>query len=87
MSISAIEFMRRFLLHILPTGLHRIRHFGLFASKGKVKRINLCKRLANTLISDAPRLRSPVEIIQAIFGKDVFRCPACFVGHLSRASP
>jgi Putative transposase len=33
MTLDAAEFIRRFLLHVLPTGFHRIRHYGLFAPK------------------------------------------------------
>ena len=32
MTLNAAEFIRRFLLHVLPSGFHRIRHYGLFAS-------------------------------------------------------
>jgi hypothetical protein len=41
MTLSADEFMRRFLLHVLPAGFHRIRHYGLFANP--VRRDNLAK--------------------------------------------
>ena len=34
MTLSADEFIRRFLLHVLPKGFHRIRHYGLLASAG-----------------------------------------------------
>ena len=36
MQLTCDEFMRRFLLHVLPTGFHRIRHYGLLASKAKL---------------------------------------------------
>ena len=35
MTLSSEEFMRRFLLHVLPRGLHRIRHYGLLANGGR----------------------------------------------------
>ena len=35
MTLSADEFMRRFLLHVLPSGFHRIRHYGLLANAGR----------------------------------------------------
>src|SRR5258708_37645164 len=41
MTLSTDEFMRRFLLHVLPAGFHRIRHYGLFANP--VRRDNLAK--------------------------------------------
>jgi len=38
------EFIRRFMLHILPSGLHKIRHYGLLAPKGKSALITICKK-------------------------------------------
>ena len=45
MTLDAGEFMRRFLLHVLPTGFHRIRHFGLLANGHRTARLDLCRRL------------------------------------------
>jgi hypothetical protein len=39
MTLTADEFMRRFLLHVLPGGFHRIRHFGLIANNGRKEKI------------------------------------------------
>ena len=39
------EFMRRFLLHVLPDGFHRIRHYGLFANGHRAEKLALCRRL------------------------------------------
>jgi len=39
MTLDADEFIRRFLLHVLPTGFHRIRHYGLLASAGRAANI------------------------------------------------
>jgi hypothetical protein len=41
MTLSPDEFMRRFLLHVLPGGFHRIRHYGLLANGGRSKMIHL----------------------------------------------
>jgi hypothetical protein len=45
MTLAAGEFMRRFLLHVLPDGFHRIRHYGLFANGHRAERIKLCRQL------------------------------------------
>ena len=45
MTLAAGEFMRRFLLHVLPDGFHRIRHYGLFANGHRAERINRCWQL------------------------------------------
>jgi hypothetical protein len=49
MTISAIEFMRRFFLHVLPPRFMKIRHFGILKNRGKFERINLCRRLLHSL--------------------------------------
>lgn len=45
MTLAAGEFMRRFLLHVLPDGFHRIRHYGLFANGHRANKIELCRKL------------------------------------------
>jgi Putative transposase/Transposase zinc-binding domain len=49
MRLDAGEFMRRFLLHVLPTGFHRIRHYGLFANGHRADKLELCRRALNVL--------------------------------------
>ena len=46
MTLSADEFMRRFLLHVLPSGFHRIRHYGLLANAGRRKQSRAGARTA-----------------------------------------
>ena len=45
MTLAAHEFIRRFLIHVLPKGLHRIRHYGLFASSGRADNIARIRRM------------------------------------------
>ncbi|HEV2037545.1 MAG TPA: IS91 family transposase, partial [Candidatus Eremiobacteraceae bacterium] len=45
MRLDVGEFMRRFLLHVLPNGFHRIRHYGLFANGHRADKIELCRSL------------------------------------------
>ena len=45
MTIEPAEFMRRFLLHVLPSGFHRIRHFGFLANGHRAARLALCRQL------------------------------------------
>jgi hypothetical protein len=85
MTLSAEEFIRRFLMHVLPGGFRKIRHFGLFAARDKGKRIKLCKRLTNTTFK--PRRETPEQRMERIFGKDFNLCPHCKLGHFQRGSP
>jgi hypothetical protein len=45
MRLAVGEFLRRFLLHVLPSGFHRIRHYGLFANGHRTDKLDLCRRL------------------------------------------
>ena len=49
MTLTADEFMRRFLLHVLPSGFHRIRHFGLIANNGRKEKLALARELLNVV--------------------------------------
>ena len=49
MTLSPDEFMRRFLLHVLPGGFHRIRHFGLIANNGRKEKLALARELLNVV--------------------------------------
>ena len=64
MTISAHEFLRRFLLHFLPRGLVRIRHFGLFANRKRSATLARCRLLLGIAISTdppvTPELRCPI---------------------------
>ena len=63
MTVSAHEFLRRFLLHVLPRGLVRIRHFGLFANRRRSAALEHCRALlgmaACTDWPEPPSLRCP----------------------------
>jgi len=86
MTLPADEFIRRFLMHVLPAGFRKIRHFGIFASKDKSKRITLCKILTRTKFVLSAIL-SVTDKLAQILGKDFNLCPMCKTGHLCRASP
>ena len=48
MTLDADEFIRRFLLHVLPDGFHRIRHYGYLANGQRAAKLDLCRRLLLT---------------------------------------
>jgi len=54
MTLDADEFMRRFLLHVLPDGFHRIRHYGLFANTTRKANVEIARRLLDTAVPTAP---------------------------------
>lgn len=74
MTLAADEFMRRFLLHVLPGGFHRIRHYGLLANAGR--RENLAK--VRELLKVVPKLEAPaVPEAQATHVQPTFVCRCC----------
>ena len=56
MQLTCDEFMRRFLLHVLPTGFHRIRHYGLLASKAK---LNMARQALH--VAPPPEIKNPAN--------------------------
>lgn len=75
MTLSPAEFMRRFLLHVLPSGFHRIRHFGLLANGGR--RDNLAK--VRELLQVAPKAMPETTAVEAAITlvQPTFICPEC----------
>jgi hypothetical protein len=74
MTLTSDEFMRRFLLHVLPSGFHRIRHYGLLANAGRREYLARLRELLHV----APEVHSP-EDAEAPAGapQPVFVCPHC----------
>jgi hypothetical protein len=74
MTLGAPEFMRRFLLHVLPGGFHRIRHYGLLANAGR--RANLA-RVRALLECEAPAAREAPQAGSVESIRPTFVCPCC----------
>jgi hypothetical protein len=88
MTVSTEEFIRRFLIHVLPDRLMKIRHYGLLGNRNKSTKLKLCKQLTNTPIRLKVKEKlSAMEFIKRLTGKDLSLCPCCGIGHLSRAAP
>jgi Putative transposase/Transposase zinc-binding domain len=73
MTLEATEFIRRFLLHILPRGFVRIRQFGFLANRARGRKLALCRALLGAVPPDPGR---------AVAQQDGKRCPACKIGRL-----
>ena len=71
MTLSVHEFLRRFLLHVLPIGFVRIRYFGFFAHRKRKELLPLCVRL---LGDSKPQVSSPVP---AVAERPLWTCPVC----------
>ncbi len=77
------EFIRRFLLHVLPRGFMRIRHFGFLANHAKALRAK-CRQFLG-LNPDPPAItkKSTHELMLQLTGLDITRCPRCKMGTLT----
>jgi hypothetical protein len=53
MTLQAVEFVRRFAMHVVPGGLVRIRQYGLLANRGRGARLGECRRLLSSVASSA----------------------------------
>ena len=87
LTLSASEFISRFLLHILPSGFQRIRHFGLLSNRSREK-LRLCRRLL--LVSEAQQSQSNQakdwkQKYELLTGVSLLLCPACKQGRMVMA--
>jgi hypothetical protein len=88
MTLAADEFMRRFLLHVLPDGFQRIRHFGFLANCSKKHNLARCRQfLGVEAPAPAPAGKSNRERWIQITGVDPACCPVCHVGTLVVIGP
>jgi hypothetical protein len=71
MSLDAVEFIRRFLLHVLPSGFVKIRHFGFLSNRNRQEMVRHCRELL------PPSLAAPLLI-----EPQLPLCPLCKVGYL-----
>lgn len=81
MTLSADEFIRRFLLHTLPAGFQRIRHCGLLASRNKQKNLLLCRRLLEVATDLLPSPAQIAECVRELLSRAGL-CPKCRVGQM-----
>jgi Putative transposase len=71
MSLDAVEFIRRFLLHVLPSGFVKIRHFGFLSNRNRKAMVQRCREL----LPSPPATPTTVEHHDPL-------CPVCKIGHL-----
>jgi len=71
MELSEEEFVRRFLLHVLPSGFMKIRHYGFLANKGRKDRLALCRRLLNMICNKV------IDLVKSKVVEPLACCPKC----------
>ena len=81
MTLSAHEFIRRFLLHVLPVGFMKIRYFGFLAHKNKTQAIPLLRKLIDPEATLPQIIQETIlEMMLRLTGRDITCCPKCKKG-------
>jgi hypothetical protein len=82
LDLAADEFLRRFLLHVVPDGFVRIRHFGLLANRRRAAALAQCRALLAQPAPPAGPPESARALTLRLTGIDIARCPSCQQGVL-----
>ena len=82
MRLDGTEFVRRFMLHILPTGIKRIRHYGVLASACKADKLAAARQALQMPAINPQAIESAQAFMQRVARLDVSVCPCCKVGRL-----
>jgi len=87
MTLDVFEFIRRFLLHILPTGFFKIRYYGILSSRNRQTKLKRCKEIFG-IIDDqkgqATHSATWEELLFELTGTDLRICPCCKKGRMIR---
>lgn len=83
MQVSGEEFMRRFLLHILPSRFQRIRHYGLLSNRRRKEALIECRRQLGAGVTELlPSLADCQAVVERVRTESLHRCPGCGTGLL-----
>jgi Putative transposase len=84
MTLKATEFIRRFLLHVLPSGFVRIRHYGFLANRVCREKLALCRALLGVEEGPVPVVSEPTTEPQATVEREPAAsvCPSCGEGRM-----
>ena len=82
MTLSAVQFLRRFLLHLLPKGFMRIRTYGFLANRHRRAKLALCRRLI-TAAAVQTAIESHADVGPAAANDKLGQCPVCRRGRMA----
>ena len=83
MSLEAAEFIRRFLIHVLPDGFQRIRYFGFLGNCHRARKLTLCRQLLGMAQAEPVADDPPADYrdrFEALTGRSLRDCPHCHTG-------
>ncbi len=82
MTLPAETFIHRFLLHVLPKGFQRIRHYGLLANRHKTACLATARAALNLPPPESVQNESVADFAWRVLGVDIQRCPVCREGRM-----
>jgi Putative transposase/Transposase zinc-binding domain len=83
MTLSAVEFVRRFVMHVLPSGFVRIRHYGILANRHRREKLALCRELLGAVAASEDEDEEPMSRREGSDAVTPARaCPVCGSGRL-----
>jgi hypothetical protein len=85
MTLGAEEFIRRFLLHVLPEGFQRIRYYGFLANRYRQQKLAHCRELLDMPALEPHALEAAKEYrerYEELIGPSFWECPVCHQGHM-----
>lgn len=81
MPLKATDFLHRFLLHVLPAGFVKIRHYGILSTRNKTACISLVRNLFEVpIIEKQPKGKTWMELFEIVYGRHPKLCPCCGKG-------
>jgi hypothetical protein len=83
MTLTAEEFIRRFLLHVLPNGFRRIRYYGFLGNRHRGEKLAVCRRLLGMPVAEGPEsqpTRDYLDRYEDLTGHSLRQCPQCLRG-------
>lgn len=83
MVLAGEEFIRRFLLHVLPKQFMKIRHYGILSNRSRKNKLKKCQEILNVKQEPVVKI-SWQELLLKLKGIDVTVCPSCKKGHMVR---
>jgi hypothetical protein len=91
MTLSADEFIRRFLMHVMPNGFHRIRYYGFLGNRYRNEKLAQCRRLLGMQITEnnTPVLAPEKEYrdrYEELTGRSLRQCPHCQQGQMVKVA-
>jgi hypothetical protein len=81
MTLDGKEFIRRFLIHVLPAGFHRIRYYGFLGNRHRARKLDLCRKLLGMAPTTPTNPSADYrDRFETLTGRSLRECPHCRTG-------